>query len=196
MFILQHKIIKFAELNDTQKKEAIKIFVDGFGHLFFFTKNKDIMQRLFLQSLNPQHILLYVENEIVLGILGISTNKVRPMKLDIDTCKELFGKIKGSIICTLSNFVFQKPAVKEDTDLYLETLTTSETARNKGVATALLQHSLTIESYENVYLEVFSKNIDAKRLYEKIGFVECSKKRFSPTSLLGFGYTIKMKNIK
>ena len=190
---MERSIIQYGQLNENQKLEVVEIFVDGFGHLMSFSKDREVLKQLFLQALNPLYIYALVEKEKVLGMLGVGTNKIRPIKLEINLCKDLFGNFRGALICKQMNAIFQSQAVKDDTDLYIDVLATSKQFRGKGVATRLLQYSFDLQGYKNYYIEVLSKNMNAKTLYEKIGFVEYKKTRFSPIALMGFGYPIKMK---
>ena len=192
---MERSVIQYGQLNENQKLEVVEVFVDGFGHLMSFSKDRKVLKQLFLQALNPLYVYALVEEEKVLGMLGIGTNKIRPIKLEIDLCKDLFGSFKGTLICKQMNAVFQRQAVKADTDIYIDVLATSKQARGKGVATRLLQYSFDLQGYKDYYIEVLSKNMNAKLLYERIGFIEYRKTRFSPIALMGFGYPIKMKKV-
>lgn len=190
---MEHKIVKYYELNDLQKKQLIEIFIEGFGHLMTFSKDKSILQELFGSAINEEYVYAYVEENRVLGFVGIATNKIRPIKLKQEVCIKLFGKMQGSIICKQMNGIFQSKVVKEDTDLYIDSLATSKEARGKGIATELLTYCFDLPEYKNYYIEVLSKNINAKSLYEKLGFRIVKKQPISFLSFLGFGYPIKMK---
>lgn len=91
------------------------------------------------------------------------------------------------------NGIFQSKVVNKDTDLYVDFLATSKEARGKGIATKLLTFCFAMPEYENYYIEVLSKNTNAKNLYERVGFSIVKKQYISFISLLGFGYPIKMK---
>lgn len=188
-----YKIVKYHELCDIQKKEMIEIFIEGFGHLMTFSKDKDILRELFFNAINEEYVYAYIEENEVLGFVGIATNKIRPIKLKREVCMKLFGKVQGSIICKQMNGIFQSKVVKKDTDLYIDFLATSKEARGKGIATKLLAYCFDLPKYDNYYIEVLSKNKNAKSLYEKVGFCIDKKVYISFISLLGFGYPIKMK---
>lgn len=190
-----YSIVEYGNLSESQKQEAVEVFIEGFGHLMTFTKDHAILKSLFSTSLNATYILTYVEDDIVLGVLGIATNCVRPIKFSEEDCIKHFGKFKGFILCRQMNAIFQSQVVTGDTDLYIDILATAKTARNKGIASKLIQYSFDLPNYQNYYIEVFSKNINAKRLYEKLGFVTYKKSRFSILSLRGSGYPIKMKKV-
>lgn len=191
----EYKILKYHKLTEAQKLETVNIFIDGFANIMTFTKDRELLKRLFLEILHPTQTLVYVENEKVFGVLGIGTNKVRPIKFDKDVCKKVFGKFKGTMISIQMNAVFQGKAVNEDTDLYIDVITTSKEARGKGVASKLFKHLFEMEKYSCFYLEVLSNNRKAKKLYQQLGFTVYKEKRFSPVIVLGLGYPIKMKKI-
>ncbi|MDO5294075.1 MAG: GNAT family N-acetyltransferase [bacterium] len=185
-------IVQYGKLNERQKFEVVDIFIDGFEHFMTFTKDRKKLRSLFYPALNPVYTYALVENETAVGILGLGTNKIRPIKIDSELCEELFGSFKGNLIYKQMNSIFQSKVVQNNFDLYIDVLATSKQARGKGVATRLLEHSFNLQGYRKYYIEVMSKNTNAKRLYEKMGFVECKKNRISPLALRGYGYPIKM----
>lgn len=188
----RYKIVKYSDLTNIQKNELIEVFIAGFGHLMTFSKDKEQLKRIFRNGMNEEYTFAYIEKDSVLGMVGIATNKLRPIKFDKEICIEVLGKRKGSVVCKQMNSIFQSQVVKKDTDLYIDFLTTSEQARNRGVATKLLEYCFSLEGYQDYYIEVFSKNFNAKRLYEKLNFVPYKKQVLSPMRLLGYGYPIKM----
>lgn len=191
----EYKIVEFGSLNDIQKEQAIDIIIEGFGHMMTFTKDKMILKELFRKGFHTSLFLCYVEDKEVLGVMGLGTNKVRPLKFEQDICVSLFGKRKGTILCKQMNAIFQKPVVKGDQELYIDILATSSSARGKGIATALLKYAFDLQGYELCYIEVFSKNVTAIRLYKKVGFTIYKKEIFSPMRFVGAGYPILMKKI-
>lgn len=188
-----YQIIKFTEVTNSQKQQAVEVFLEGFRHMMTFTKDNEKLQAIFLQAFNPNYLFLYIEANQVLGMVGIATNKVRPIKFDKRQCQELFGKVKGSMIAGQMNAIFQSKVVEEDTDLYIDILATAKSARGKGVASRLVKYCLDLPGFQTCHLEVLSKNTNAKRLYEHLGFVSYKLQRVSFTRLQGWGYPIKMK---
>ncbi len=191
----EHNIISYENLNDYQKEQAIDIFLEGFGHMITFTKNRDTLQVLFSHAINSSLFICYIDKSQVLGILGIATNKIRPIKFDTDVCVNLFGTMKGKLIAKQMNAVFQAPVVKSNKDLYIDILATSGKARGKGVATSLLNHAFKLKEFDSCFLEVFSKNEAAINLYRKMGFSFYKEHKFSllTAAVSGLGYPIKMK---
>lgn len=185
-------ICQYGELSTEKKYEVVEIFLDGFGHFMTFTKDKDILRTMVYHAINQVWTYVLVEDEEVLGLIALATNKIRPIKFDKEICIELFGKFKGNLLCKEMNAIFQSQVVKEDNDLYIDVLATAKQSRGKGVATRLLEYSFNLPGYTSYYIEVMSKNITAKRLYGKMGFAEYKKCRVSPLAFRGFGYPIKM----
>jgi ribosomal protein S18 acetylase RimI-like enzyme len=88
------------------------------------------------------------------------------------------------------NTIFQSQVVNNNTDIYIDV---TKNARGRGVATKLLEFAFSLPEYKECYIEVLSKNLTAKKLYEKCGFIVYKKKPFSFITLMGHGYPIKMK---
>lgn len=189
----QFKIKQYGQLEEKQKEKAVEIFIEGFKHLMTFSKDEEELKALFSTSLNPSLLYTYIEKDKVLGIIGIATNHARPIRLVLETCIHIYGRLKGTIFCKQMNVIFQSQVVKGDYDLYIDVLATTKEARGRGIATKLIEFAFSLENYENYYIEVFSKNVNAKRLYEKTGFETYKKSKFSFIARLGQGYPIKMK---
>ena len=192
---MEYKIIEYSILNDSQKEQAVNLFMEGFGHFMKFSKDDDLKRKLFFELLNSPLFKCYVADGKVLSLMGIATNKERPLKFDRDICIKYFGKSKGSILSRQMNAIFQSPVVKADNELYIDILVTGSEARRKGVGTALLNYAFAMEEYSVWSVEAFSKNQPAIRLYEKNGFKVFKAKKFSFMRFLGEGYPIKLKKI-
>lgn len=192
-----NNILEFGELSLTQKEEAVELFMDGFGQFMTFSKDEELKKELFIQIFDPKLFLCYLEDNKVLGLMGLGTNKVRPINFKKEVCQELFGKCKGAIISKQMNATFQKIVVKGDKELYLDTLVTHPSYRSKGIGSILVNKACSLKEYNSIIVEVFSKNTKAISFYEKNGFVITKEHKFSMMRLLGSGYPITMtKHIK
>lgn len=192
-----NNILEFGELSLTQKEEAVELFMDGFGQFMTFSKDEELKKELFIQIFDPKLFLCYLEDNKVLGLMGLGTNKVRPISFKKEVCQELFGKCKGAIISKQMNATFQKIVVKGDKELYLDTLVTHPSYRSKGIGSILVNKACSLKEYNSIIVEVFSKNTKAISFYEKNGFVITKEHKFSMMRLLGSGYPITMtKHIK
>ena len=192
----QFEIKQYGQLEERQKEKAIEIFIEGFKHLMTFSKDEVELKQLFSIGLNPSLIYVCIENDKVLGIMGIATNHARPIRVDLEKCIHIYGKLKGTILCKQMNVIFQSQVVKGDHDLYIDVLATTKEARGRGIATKLIEYAFALENYEDCYIEVLSKNVNAKRLYERMGFEAYKKSKISFVALLGQGYPVKMRRCK
>ena len=191
--MMEYKVVEYGCLSECQKEQAVELFMEGFGHFMTFSKDEELKRKLFLELFHPSLFLCYVEGEKVLGLMGIATNKVRPLNFDSDICIKYFGKLKGSILSKQMNAIFQTQVVKSENELYIDILVTGSEARRKGVGTALLNHGFELEGYTVWSVEAFSNNQAAIRLYEKNGFRIDKAKKISLMRFLGAGYPIKLK---
>ena len=190
--VIMNNILEFGELSLTQKEEAAELFMDGFGQFMTFSKDEDLKKELFIRIFDPKLFFCYLEDNKVLGLMGLGTNKVRPINFKKEICQELFGKCKGAIISKQMNASFQKAVVKGDKELYLDTLVTHPSYRSKGIGSILVNKACSLKEYDSIIVEVFSKNTKAISFYEKNGFVITKKHKLSIMRLLGSGYPITM----
>lgn len=194
---MEENIIEFGELTSSQKEEAVELFLEGFGKFMTFSKDVELKKKLFIEIFNPKLFLCYVEDNKVLGLMGLGTNIVRPINFKKEICQKYFGKFKGAIISKQMNGVFQKPAVKSDKELYLDTLVTHPSYRSKGIGTILINKATSYGNYESIVTEVFSKNEKAIKFYKKNGFSITKRHKFTIMRVFGSGYPIVMtKNLK
>ena len=184
----------FIDLDDTKKSEAVKIFINGFSNMFTFATRAELVQ-LFSTAFEETQVYVYIMENRVCGILGLGTNTKQALKFDKQICLELFGKTKGKIIYYLLHKTSEIPAVKKDTDLYVDYLAIDPQMHNKGIATKLLTFAWELPEYKDCYLEVLSKNVLAAKLYKKLGFTVYKKGVNIFTIAQGLGYPIVMKKI-
>lgn len=191
------KIVNLELLSIEDKRKAIDLFIEGFFDIFSsITKNKIVLNELFINSIDFSLVYVFINGKEIIGFIGISDNKKRPIKCNLNICKQLFGKFKGIIIQKQLAMMMEEIVVKKESDLYIEFLVTDKKNRNKGIASKLIKFVYDELGYENYYIEVLSKNKNAKRLYENLGF-KIYKKEYNFLSLMtiiqGFGYPIKLK---
>ena len=191
--MIDEGIVCVSALGETMKREAVEVFLDGFGHMFTFAKTRDEQRRLFLASFEESLVYAYVAENHVIGILGLGTNTKRALKFDKQVCKEILGKSKGGMVYNMLHNMAEIPAVKKDNDSYIDYLATDVQMRNKGIATKLLTFACELPQYGECYIEVFSKNISALKLYQEFGFAVCKKKFNVFTFLQRLGHPILMK---
>ena len=190
---MAYEIIDYGALDETQQKSAVELFMEGFGSMMTFSKDGALIRSLLVEIFDTELFKCYVEDGKVLGLIGVATNKVRPLNFKLESCVKYFGNFKGHMISSQMNGVFQKPVVKFADELYIDVLVTGSEARRKGVGSALLNYAFALKGYNTFYVHVFSKNIPAIKLYEKNGFIVEKREKFSLMRFMGNGYPVKMK---
>ena len=190
---MEKKFSEYGELNDAQKAEAVDLFLEGFGHFLTFSKDEAAKKNLFIEIFDPEFFICYLEDDKVLGLMGLGTNKKRPIDFKKEICQKYFGRIKGTLISKQMNAIFQKPAVSSDRELYLDTLVTNPEWRKKGIGTTLINEACSFGDYDSLIVEVFSDNENAIRFYEKNNFIAVKENKASVMRFLGSGYPIVME---
>lgn len=190
---MDYQILEYGRLTDTQKSEAVDLFLEGFGHFMSFSKDEKAKKKLFTEILDPELFICYLEENKVLGLMGLGKNKKRPIDFKKEICRKYFGKLKGTLISKQMNAIFQKPAVSSDRELYLDTLVTNPEWRKKGIGTTLINEACSFGDYDSIVVEVFSDNENAIRFYEKNTFITVKENKASVMRFLGAGYPIVME---
>lgn len=190
---MAYEIIDYGALDEAQQKRAVELFMEGFGSMMTFSKDGALIRSLLVEIFDTELFKCYVEGGKVLGLIGVATNKVRPLNFRLESCVKYFGNFKGHMISSQMNGVFQKPVVKFADELYIDVLVTGSEARRKGVGSALLNYAFALKGYNTFYVHVFSKNLPAIKLYEKNGFIVEKREKFSLMRFMGNGYPVKMR---
>ena len=66
-------VVRFSDLDETKKQEAVVVFLDGFGHMFTFAKTRNEQRQLFSVSFEESLVYAYVAENHVGGVLGLGT---------------------------------------------------------------------------------------------------------------------------
>lgn len=183
----------FITLNEEEKIQAVHLFVDGFAHMFTFSKEKETLITLFRQGVREEYVYVAKMEESIVGFIGLGTNHSRVFHFEKEVCRDLFGRIKGTIVFKQLKAILETPAVKGEKDVYIDFLTTHQEYRGRGVATELLNYACSLVEYDTCYIEVLSKNVTAWRLYKQLGFEEYKKVHNLAVMIQGWGYLVELK---
>ena len=192
---MNYKICAASELSQTQKEEAVGLFVNGFYNIFSMgvSGDKAVLRQLFIDAFDYNMVYVCIMDDKVVGFLGLANAEKRPVSLSKEICKQLLGRFKGALIYKQMGDMLHKVTVREKTQGYIDYITTDAAYRGKGVATKLIQYICGTLPYESYTLEVLSKNTKAKHLYEKLGFVQIKEKKNLFVMLGGLGSEIVMR---
>ena len=191
---MEYEIRKLSELEEEQVYQATSICIDGLYNVFsMLSKDKVILREIFKDSFqyDMNYACLY-EGEIA-GFIGIGNSSIRPASdMKLETFEKYLGKNAG-MIHKFTEPAFSKIRVDSDNVVEIEFLVTSPHFRGKGIATKLIEFVCDMPEYDYCVLDVYSKNPNAIRLYEKLGFRQVKVKSEWILRLRGVGKTITMK---
>lgn len=190
---MKYNIVSLKKLNKKQKRDAMELVWDGFAYVFKLMTKHEILFEYLYQSLNEDHTFVCMKDEVIIGFLGIGTYKARAFCLERSKAVELFGTLKGNLIYYQLHANLGNSVVKQKDELYIDFITTRKGVRKQGVATSLLNYAMTLNNYRTCYLDVLSNNVNAKRLYQYLGFEVYKKKYYTRLALGKLGYAILMK---
>ncbi len=187
-------IRKMSDYDRYVSYDVANVFVDGYyKDLSFFSKDREKLCSAFKDTFCPDVFYLAELDGKIAGILACSNNKHRAMHIDKSSMSHGLGFLMGGIAFMLLNKGFNTPLDFTDETAYIECVATSEDARGKGVCTALFKHVMQELSYREYVLDVADTNMNAIKLYKKLGFEEFMRKFEKNAKLKGFTARIYMK---
>ena len=187
-------IVLLSELDERYADQAMDVFVDSFYGMFskMIDKDKTVLHELFLHSFDRSMVYVCLKEDRVVGFLALGNAQRRPLHAPLQLCRKLFGRLKGSGM-HWGLGTLRKPVVKGAHEGHIDHLATAADCRGQGIASSLIGHLCASLPYRSYTLEVLSKNTNARRLYERLGFRQIAA-HFNPaTSVYGFGRPLVMK---
>jgi ribosomal protein S18 acetylase RimI-like enzyme len=145
------------------------------------------------KGINPALAIVAVCQGHPVGVAGLQydgRNFITPQRSEF---VRQFGALSGIV-----RFVMFKLFVQAyyQTDMYIDVLAVSPAMRGKGVGTRLLEavfQTAGEKGFKSVSLEVVDTNPDARRLYERVGFVAQHTYPYPYLrGIAGFSASIKM----
>jgi len=190
------KICKLSELSEELVDQSVAILVDGLydGGFSAISKDKNILKELFKDSLVYDMNYACLCDGEVAGYLGVGNSSTRPAgNMKRETFERLFGKLRGGMMYKPVSKGFCEPFVESDEEIEIGFLVTNPRFRGRGIATQLIRYVCENFDYKYCVLDVLSKNTNAKRLYEKLGFKQVKVKSDWLLRLHGIGNAITMR---
>lgn len=186
-------IVKLSELNNNQKEQFINIFGKSFFSLMDKKAKHTAQQKvIFLDAILPDNAAIYLEDDVVVGMVSFSNSRHTAVRFSKQICKEQYGVFYGSITYNILTAFFAKPFVKPG-EGYIDFLCVDENYRRKGIASKLLEFVYENTDYQHYYLEVLGKNKGAIKLYERQGYKTVKVKKGLLIWLAIKDYTMIMK---
>lgn len=195
---MNYKVKKLSDLNDEHIHQVSKIFIDSFYYMFEkFCKEIDSIRVCFEKAFIPSMFYVALDNNKVVGFIGISNNKKRVVDFEKSMFIEKFGDIKGKYFYWQLKKLIGVPIVKNENECYIDFVAVDKEYRNRGVGTTLFKYIHYNKRYKSYSLDVLSKNEGAKKLYESLGYKTTHIKKSFVTNISGLGHFIIMqKNLR
>ena len=194
------KIILAKEFESDTKNQMSKIFVDGFFQwLKFFTKDKTKLEKTFSHMFNLDNFYISVINDEIAGMAACSDGKTPSVILNKKEFKKNLGFFMGSFAYLRLRHEFEKKVYPFEINSgmgMVEFVATSQNYRGQGVATSIIKSIIELSNYKELVLEVADTNINAVKLYKKIGFCEFLRLKQKHSKISGVNYLIYMNYLK
>jgi len=140
------------------------------------------------RDLHPEHAIGALQGDLVLGVAGLHYAGHHFFHPQVSTFVGEFGWLGG--LCRLVPLrLFLVP--RRQGVLYVDALAVRPGLRGQGIGTHLLQAVFAFareKGFASVWLEVVNTNPDARRLYERMGFVPV-KRRWYPLARYAAGFS-------
>ncbi|UOQ93300.1 GNAT family N-acetyltransferase [Halobacillus shinanisalinarum] len=137
-----------------------------------------------------------IEGEIA-GMTACTNGEFSSVYLNKKELRKHLGFYKGTIAYTVLKPEFEKPLLETGNKIAsVEFVATASKYRGKGVATAIMNYIFTFPQYREYVLKVADTNINAVKLYEKLGYKEFKRIKPKFRKISGVNYLVYMKYIK
>ncbi|WP_435164397.1 GNAT family N-acetyltransferase [Falsirhodobacter sp. 1013] len=181
-------------LPERHRTAAAQLYWQAFGGKLGRVLGPDDRGRDFVRrALRPDHVLAAEEGDRLLGICGFKTARGAFVAADAGVMRASYG--------TFGAFWRQQALglLVQDIDnerFLIDGLCVADGERDRGIGTALIEAicaKARHQGYEAVRLDVVDTNLDARRLYERLGFRAVGTHRVrSVAALFGFAATVTM----
>lgn len=194
------KIIKVSSSENDLRSSISEIFVEGFYQwLKFFSKDKIKLAHAFSHAFNADVFYVAVENDETLGFAACTDGIKHSIQLNQRELRQYLGFIMGTVAYRVLKKEFEdKPYPFEITQDMgtIEFVATSSKHRGKGVATQIIQHIHAHTPFKKYVLEVADTNINAIRVYKKLGYLVFKRVPEPHSKQSGFNYYLYMQFVK
>lgn len=124
---------------------------------------------IFLESIKNNELFVATINDKIVGSVSISK----------DPISEFFWNEKKENANILKNKLYEKINISEKDTISLHRLFIDPNLEKQGIATLLTKYIIEKYNYFNIILFASAYNIKAKRIYERLGFINYGAYDFS-----------------
>ncbi|MCU0497783.1 MAG: GNAT family N-acetyltransferase [Anaerolineae bacterium] len=174
--------------------QAATLFYEAFGRKLNPILGNDQRAIAIIQAgLDPNCCISAYEGDHLLGVAGFCHDSSQLVTIRIHSLIQHFGLIRGVWRFGLSFLGHRRPVPGE---LLMDGIAVSRAARGRGIGTQLLDRLYQFareHGYQSIRLDVIDTNPDARRLYERVGFVATKTQEYPYLKSLGFTAVTTMR---
>ncbi|MDX1993153.1 MAG: GNAT family N-acetyltransferase [bacterium] len=180
------------------RQQAAQIYVDAFRKkLTPIFKTTETAVEILQQDLNGRHAIVALQDDHLLGLTGLHLPDGHFMHIQPRTVMRHLGTLEGGLRYLLMGLLARTTRPGE---LLMDGIAVHASARGRGIGSKLLNAVIDYarsHHYQRVRLDVVDTNPDAKRLYERIGFVAVKTQHYGAlTRWMGFtGSTTMIRQV-
>ncbi len=180
---------------EEKRSEAAALYESAFGGKFSIAvASRADRIRLLARSFLLQYSIAALDNGQLVGIAGFQTESGSLTGgMNYQQLVSELGFFRGNRAAILFSLYERKPICGE---LLMDGIAVAPQMRGNGIGTRLLKELVAYaqrERYEQIRLDVIDTNPQARKLYERNGFVETKTEQFGYLRwLLGFGASTTM----
>ena len=151
------------------RKEVTNIFVEAYySSLRSISKDFAQLNRLFYEAFLLDHFYgAFIGNELV-GFFALTDSKERSFRFNKRTFIGEFGYLKGTILYNILKKELEHEIELQETGYNIESVATKKEFQGKGIGKKMMEYA--IENNNYLELDVVDTNVNAFKLYKKLGF--------------------------
>lgn len=174
-------------LPDQFKSAAARLFYDAFGHKLRPIVGEEKSGVAIIQDgISAAHCVCAYSGDQLIGIAGFRHMRQQFVYVRRSALIREFGLASGLVRFVLFAVTNRLPKPRE---LMMDGIAVQSLSRGRGVGTQMfdtLQHFARQQGYCSIRLDVIDTNPNARRLYERVGFVARETRQYPFLTSLGF----------
>jgi ribosomal protein S18 acetylase RimI-like enzyme len=193
--IMEIKLAK--DMSDNIREKMSELFVEAFEKdLKIISRDTNKLTKAFSHMFVLDYFYVGIIDNEVAGMMACVDKEHYCINHSRKTLIKNLGIIKG----LLANMIFTKyfnkypkyPVEIDEKTGSIEFVATNKKYRKKGVASSIMEHIFSLDTYEKYILEVADTNEQAFRLYEKLGYREVYRIKQKHVKNIGINYLVYM----
>lgn len=193
---MQEEVIYQLGIPEPLRGQAVDLYDNAFGAKFALAiPDIDKRRNLLADALVLDFAFAAIQNDQLVGLAGFQNEQGSLTKgINLERLLQHLGWLGGLRAMLVFSLYEREP---ETGELLMDGIAVNQAWRGQGIGGALLTNLKKYASeqgFENIRLDVIDTNSDAKRLYERQGFVAVHTEDFGfLREWLGFGSATRMR---